>query len=218
MQLTKILIAAVTILAYAESHHPPYFNYNQQNKAARAVGSGTNDDFGSGNDCDSDSGTTGTGTGTTGNDVSSVVSQGSQSSGLNTGTHIDVSLKKAASLKSQSSGSGSTGSGNGAGGSVASFTQYGGCRRTSVACGWYSKTGYNAAISQAVYGGGPGSGATAECGVCWRLTPDGPGTNEIVVKINDLCPDENNPICAQPAGEFSSLLLCHFDSYWLELC
>ena len=78
-----------------------------------------------------------------------------------------------------------------------------------MACGWYSSSGYNAAISQAVYGGGPGSGATGACGVCWKLTPDASGANEIVVKINDLCPDDGNPLCAQPAGEFSSLVYRH---------
>ena len=151
-------------------------------------------------------------TGTYGNDASNVASQGSQSSGLNTGTNSNVFLKAAFS-GSQSSGSGSidsgstnsgspsTSSGNSAGGSTASFTQYGPCHRTSVACGWYSSSGYNAAISQAVYGGGPGSGASRECGVCWRLTPNAPDANEIVVKVNDLCPDDGNPLCAQPAGE-----------------
>ena len=281
MQLTTILIAAVAILANADCHHPHYYVPNQQNKAAQAVGSGTDGNTGSGNGYGSNSGTTGSGTGTGtgitgnngynatssgsqfsgstgtyGNDASNVASQGSQSSGLNTGTNNNI-LLKAASPKSQSSGSGSTNlgstslgttnsgstdsgstnsgstnsgstnsgstnsgntnsgslstpSGNSAGGSTASFTQYGPCHRTSVACGWYSSSGYNAAISQAVYGGGPGSGATKECGVCWKLTPDAAGANEIVVKINDLCPDDGNPLCAQPAGEFSCLVLSSF--------
>ena len=230
MQLANILIAAFAFLANAECHHPHFYNYTQQNKAAQAVGSGTNGNIGSGNGYGSNPGTTGTGTGTgtngnvlnpgtgiTGNNASNVASPGSQSSGLNTGTNSNVFLKAAFS-GSQSSGSGSTdlgtpksgppstSSGNSAGGSTASFTQYGPCRRTSVACGWYSSSGYNAAISQAVYGRGPGSGATGECGVCWKLTPVGaPGANEIVVKINDLCPDDGNPLCAQPAGEFSLL-------------
>ena len=239
MQLTNILIAACAFLANAQCQHPHYYNYSQHNKAAQAVGSGTNGNTGSGNGYGSNIGTNGNNasnvaspgpqssgsTGTNGNDVSNVASQGSQSSGLNTGTNGNVDLK-AASLKSQASGSGGTDlgiaksgppstSGNSAGGSVASFTQYGGCRRSSVACGWYSDSGYNAAISQAVYGGGTGSGATGQCGVCWRLTPDGPGASEIVVKINDLCPDENNPLCAQPAGEslFPSLSL--FVTAWV---
>ena len=232
MQLTYFLIAAVAILASAEECDDlddlNYFDYKQQTKAAQAVavGSETNGVLGSGNDHGSNLVATGTGsssgTGITGNDASKVASQASQSSGSSTGTGSNVPLK-AASLKSKSSGSGSstnskaaksaphsTSSGNGAGGgsSVASFTRYDGCRRASVACGWYSDSGYDAAISQAVYGGGPGSGATGACGVCWRLTPDAAGANEIVVKVNDLCPaDEYNPLCAQPAGEFSFLLL-----------
>ena len=221
-----------------------YFDYTQQNKAAQAVavGSETNGILGSGNNHGANSGNTGTGidtgsgtglgtgTGITGNDASKVASQASQSSGANIDTGSTVPLK-AASLKSKSSGSGSstiskaaksashsTSSGNngaGGGSSVASFTRYDGCKRASVACGWYSDSGYGAAISQAVYGGGPGSGATGACGVCWRLTPDAAGANEIVVKVNDLCPaDEWNPLCALAAGEFffafsssSSLLL-----------
>ena len=89
-------------------------------------------------------------------------------------------------------------------GSTASFTQYSSCNSPgSVSCAWYSSTGYNAAISQAVYGGSQGSGPSAACGVCWRLSPEYPGANEIVVKVNNLCPDDGkNPLCSMPAGEF----------------
>ena len=114
-------------------------------------------------------------------------------SGTGTGTTSNELSKSAPVSSSSDNGAGST----------ASFTQYGGCNTASAACGWYSSSGYNAAISQAVYGGGTGSGATAACGVCWKLTPDFPGANEIVVKVNNLCPDEGNPLCAQPEGEIS---------------
>ena len=98
-------------------------------------------------------------------------------------------------------------------GSTASFTQYGPCNDPSqVSCAWYSASGYNAAISQAAYGGSPGSGPSAACGVCWQLTPDYPGANEIVVKVNNLCPDDGNPLCAAPEGElcFAVLALSPF--------
>ena len=29
------------------------------------------------------------------------------------------------------------------------------------------------------------------------------GGNSIVVKVNNLCPDAGNPLCAYPVGEFS---------------
>lgn len=90
---------------------------------------------------------------------------------------------------------------NNGGGSTASFTRYSGCNSPSAACGWYSSTGYNAAISQAAFGGAPGSGPGTACGGCWRLAPGFSGANAIVVKVNNLCPaDENNPVCAKPAG------------------
>ncbi|CAF9918095.1 hypothetical protein IMSHALPRED_004209 [Imshaugia aleurites] len=94
-------------------------------------------------------------------------------------------------------------------GSTASFTQYGPCNDPSqVSCAWYSASGYNAAISQAAYGGSPGSGPSAACGVCWQLTPDYPGANEIVVKVNNLCPDDGNPLCAAPEDVDINFDLC----------
>ena len=195
------------------------------NSGTTGTGTGTNDNV------------LNSGTGTTGDNDYNATPSGSQSSGVNTGTNNNVLKAASPGSQSSgsgstnlgstnsgstnsgstnsgstnsgstNSGSPSTSSGNSAGGMTASFTQYGPCHRTSVACGWYSSSGYNAAISQAVYGGGPGSGATAQCGVCWKLTPDAAGANEIVVKINDLCPDDGNPLCAQPAGESLSLLL-----------
>ena len=104
--------------------------------------------------------------------------------------------------RDSSSSSSSSSSGNNTVGSTASFTQYSPCNSPSqTSCGWYSSTGYNAAISQAVYGGYPGSGPSAACGVCWLLTPEFPGANAMVVKVNNLCPDGGNPLCAMPAGE-----------------
>lgn len=94
----------------------------------------------------------------------------------------------------------------------ATFTEYGSgdsgssgnCNTKSVACGWYNEPGYNAAISQNFYGVGPGAGAGPACGTCWRLIPETDssgnkiyGANEIVVKVNNLCPAEGNPLCAQ---------------------
>ena len=102
--------------------------------------------------------------------------------------------------------------GSNTGGSTASFTQYGPCNSPSLtSCAWYSKSGYNAAISQAAYGGSEGSGASGACGICWKLTPDFPGANEIVVKVNNLCPnDGHNPLCSQPESEFFFSLLSEF--------
>lgn len=163
--------------------------YQQQKEAAPVVRSNPNQNSGSVNGSASFLGTgTGTGTGTTGNDPSNPApASPPQSSG--SGTANPDSTPPSA--------------GNNAGGSTASFTQYDSCNVTSTSCAWYSSSGYNAAISQAVYGGAPGSGASSACGVCWRLTPDFPGANEIVVKVNNLCPADNlNPLCAQPAGEF----------------
>ena len=104
--------------------------------------------------------------------------------------------------------------GSSTGGSTASFTQYGPCNSPSLtSCAWYSSSGYNAAISQAAYHGSPGSGASDACGICWKLTPDFPGAKEIVVKVNNLCPnDGHNPLCSQPESEFVFLfaLEIHF--------
>ena len=163
--------------------------YQQQKKAAPVVRSNPNQNSGSVNGSASFLNTgTGTGTGTAGNDHSNPApASPPQSSG--SGTANPNSTPPSA--------------GNNAGGSTASFTQYGPCNVDTTSCAWYSSSGYNAAISQAAYGGAPGSGASSACGVCWRLTPDFPGANEIVVKVNNLCPADGNPLCAQPAGEFS---------------
>jgi len=95
----------------------------------------------------------------------------------------------------------------------ASFTEYGtgdqngspNCNTASTACGFYTSPGYSAAVSQNLYGAGPGQGAGPACGTCWKLTiqTDSSGNtvsnagNSIVVKVTNLCPAEGNPLCAQ---------------------
>ncbi|KYG46753.1 glycoside hydrolase family 45 protein [Acidomyces richmondensis BFW] len=95
----------------------------------------------------------------------------------------------------------------------ASFTEYGtgdqngspNCNTASTACGFYTSPGYSAAVSQNLYGAGPGQGAGPACGTCWRLTieTDSSGNtvsnagNSIVVKVTNLCPADGNPLCAQ---------------------
>jgi len=94
----------------------------------------------------------------------------------------------------------------------ATFTEYGSgdgwgsksCNTASTACGWYNNPGYNAAVSENMYGVGPGAGAGPACGTCWRLTPETDssgkplhGAYTAVVKVNNLCPADGNPLCAQ---------------------
>ncbi|MCJ1480600.1 hypothetical protein MMC06_000755, partial [Schaereria dolodes] len=94
----------------------------------------------------------------------------------------------------------------------ASFTEYGAgdtygsgnCNTATSACGFYSNPGYNAAASQNLFGVGPGAGPGPACGTCWRLAPltDSSGNalkgaNSIIIKVNNLCPAEGNPLCAQ---------------------
>jgi hypothetical protein len=78
------------------------------------------------------------------------------------------------------------------------------CNTATAACGFYNYPGFNAALSQNFFGVGPGAGAGPACGTCWLLTPlvDSSGNtlqgaHSIVVKINNLCPAEGNPLCAQ---------------------
>ncbi|CAF9918813.1 MAG: hypothetical protein ALECFALPRED_000836 [Alectoria fallacina] len=196
MQLAHILIAAFAILANAQRYHPHGFHI-QQKRAAQVAGSNPDSDTGpnSGSDSGSSSGT-GTGSGTAGNDTSNAAASSAPQSSVS-------------STSSTTSGSSSSSSSNYAVGSTASFTQYGPCNDPSkTSCAWYSSTGFNAAISQAVYGGYPGSGPSAACGICWKLTPDYAGANEIFVKVNNLCPDDQNPLCAQPADVDINFDLC----------
>lgn len=182
MRLTHTLTAAFAILANAQRYRSYGYQY-QQKDAAQVVGS----DTGSASGSDSDSGS-----GSTGNDTSYA----------------------AASSAPQLSASGTSAtdsgpSSNSAAASTASFTQYSPCDDPSkTSCAWYSSSGYNAAISQAVYGGYPGSGPSGACGVCWKLTPEYAGANEIVVKVNNLCPDDGNTLCAQAENVDVNFDLC----------
>lgn len=78
------------------------------------------------------------------------------------------------------------------------------CNTATTACGFYNLPGYNAAVSQNLYGKGPGAGPGPQCGRCWKLTPmkdaNGRpihGANIFVVKVNNLCPIQGNPLCGQ---------------------
>jgi len=94
----------------------------------------------------------------------------------------------------------------------ASFTKYGGgdqngsgnCNTKTAACGFYTSPGYSAAASQNLYGAAPGAGAGTGCGTCWQIEgkTDSSGNalsspSSIVVKVNNLCPANGNPLCAQ---------------------
>ncbi|KIW87396.1 uncharacterized protein Z519_12032 [Cladophialophora bantiana CBS 173.52] len=113
--------------------------------------------------------------------------------------------KPAASTSPASSGGGPT--------YKASFTHYGSgdsfgspnCNTNTAACFFYTSPGFSAAVSQNLYGAGPGQGQGPACGTCWKLvgetdssgnTLSNVGTS-IVVMINNLCPADGNPLCAQ---------------------
>ena len=94
-----------------------------------------------------------------------------------------------------------------------SFTFYGAgdtfgspnCNTNTAACGFFTQPGFSAAASQNLFGVGPGAGAGPGCGTCWQLTAetDSSGNalsnagNSIVVMVNNLCPADGNPLCAQ---------------------
>ena len=78
------------------------------------------------------------------------------------------------------------------------------CNIATSACGWYNNPGYNAAVSENLYGVGPGGGAGETCGKCYQLTAtsDQAGNplssgGSIIVKVNNLCPKAGNPLCSQ---------------------
>lgn len=80
------------------------------------------------------------------------------------------------------------------------------CNTATAACGWYTNPGYNAAVSENIFGVGPGAGAGPACGLCFQLTAETDpysdnkaltGTKSIVVKVNNLCPANGNPLCSQ---------------------
>ncbi|KAG7001991.1 RNA 3'-terminal phosphate cyclase [Physcia stellaris] len=78
----------------------------------------------------------------------------------------------------------------------ASFTQYGGCKTKTVACGFFG--GFNAAVSQNLFGAAPGDGPGPACHSCYSLSSSTAGTKSIVVKVNNLCPAiGNEAMCAQ---------------------
>ncbi|KAL1311369.1 hypothetical protein AAFC00_001539 [Neodothiora populina] len=95
----------------------------------------------------------------------------------------------------------------------ASFTEYGSsdsngsgnCNVATSACGYYTNPGYSVAVSQNLYGAGPGAGAGPDCGKCYKLTvqTDSSGNkvsnagNSIVAKVTNLCPSDGNPLCSQ---------------------
>ncbi|KAK3069838.1 hypothetical protein LTR53_011520 [Teratosphaeriaceae sp. CCFEE 6253] len=115
----------------------------------------------------------------------------------------------------------------------ASFTMYGSgdsfgspnCNTNTAACGFYTKPGYSAAVSQDLYGAAleQALAQRAEPAVCCLapahpLHSDRPADltagkltiqtnssgnkvsnagNSIVVKVNNLCPANGNPLCAQ---------------------
>ncbi|EXJ59873.1 hypothetical protein A1O7_04020 [Cladophialophora yegresii CBS 114405] len=95
----------------------------------------------------------------------------------------------------------------------ASFTHYGAgdtfgspnCNTNTAACSFYTKPGFSAAVSQNLYGAGPGQGQGPACGTCWKLVgqTDSSGNKlsnagtSVVVMINNLCPANGNPLCSQ---------------------
>ncbi|KAI9749368.1 MAG: hypothetical protein M4579_006899 [Chaenotheca gracillima] len=94
----------------------------------------------------------------------------------------------------------------------ASFTEYGAadglgspnCQTASAACGFYTSPGYAAAASQNLFGAAPGEGAGPGCKKCFKLTGKtdssgkalSGGGKSIIVKVNNLCPANGNPLCA----------------------
>lgn len=99
------------------------------------------------------------------------------------------------------------------------------CNSNTDACGFYtyvtspvqhhpanlglisSQPGFAAAVSQNLYGAGPGQGPGPACGTCYRLTvetdqggsPVPNAGSSIVIMVNNLCPATgDNPLCAQP--------------------
>ncbi|KAI7194640.1 hypothetical protein KC343_g14051 [Hortaea werneckii] len=127
---------------------------------------------------------------------------------------VGVTTKQTTAASPTSTQGSSNGGGGGGGVSYkASFTQYGAgdtfgspnCNTNTAACFFYTQPGFSAAVSQNLYGAGPGDGKGPACGTCWRLTiqTDSSGRrlsnagNSIVVKVNNLCPRQGNPLCSQ---------------------
>ena len=88
------------------------------------------------------------------------------------------------------------------------------CNAASVSCGFYNLPGYNAAVSQNLYGAA--SGKTDTCSTCWQLDPvSNPnaanpnatvaGLNSIVVKVNNLCPSAGNERDVSTESRYTTL-------------
>ena len=92
--------------------------------------------------------------------------------------------------------------------------RYGGCKSTIVACGFFG--GFNAAVSQNLFGAGPGDGAGPACNTCYSLRSSTAGTKSIVVKINNLCPAVGNEaMCAQNGmSGTNSVGMCQHYPLW----
>ena len=101
----------------------------------------------------------------------------------------------------------SAGSSSGAGQLYkATFTEYSGCG-SNAACAFTTNPGYSAAISQFLYGGTSGTGPG--CGLCWNLTAEHDSSGNtigksMVVMINNECPAQGNPLCAQSGGSVNA--------------
>jgi len=122
-------------------------------------------------------------------------------------TATSTSVKATSTSTSSSAGPSATGVTY-----TASFTEYGStdnngsgsCNVLTTACFEYTSPGYSAAVSQNVFGVGPGAGAGPGCGGCWQLTGEKDSSGNplsapktIVVKVTNLCPADGNPLCAQ---------------------
>ena len=120
---------------------------------------------------------------------------------------------KAATPPPATSSPASSGGGSSGQSLKASFTFYGAgdtfgspnCNTNTAACGFFTSPGFSAAASQNLFGVGPGAGAGPACGTCWKLTgqTDSSGNalsnagTSIIVMVNNLCPAQGNPLCAQ---------------------
>ncbi len=79
------------------------------------------------------------------------------------------------------------------------------CNTNTAACFFFTKPGFSAAVSQNLYGAGPGQGQGPGCGTCWRITgqtdssgnPMSNAGTSVVVMVNNLCPADGNPLCSQ---------------------
>ncbi|KAI9810902.1 MAG: hypothetical protein M1827_005761 [Pycnora praestabilis] len=157
----------------------------------------------------------------TGNDDTKAKAQGAQngvvvvnpSSSSTSSTSSAAAASGSSSLSSTTSGAKGAFAGAGGAALKASFTHYGSgdsfgsgnCNTATAACSFYTSPGYSAAVSQNLFGVGPGAGAGGACGTCYRLTGETDETGaaltngfpSIVVMINNLCPGSGNPLCSQ---------------------